>query len=102
MLLLVHLVIANEHEPLVERLLRTATSFLEAQSASVERTEVGAFRRASRRSGSDDLLRLVRFTSEDKTEDSKRAHALETVLRSTAVAAGVKDADVRVFVERSS
>ncbi len=86
----------EEHEPLAERIIRSAVCFLEARG-DVARTDIGSFRRAGRAGA--EMLRLVTLGSEaDGADEAATARALEGVLRATLTAAGLRGGDVRVFL----
>lgn len=98
---LIFLPLAAENSGAFETIMKTATSFLEAQGR-VERKSLGLFGRTGRTSKGSEELRLVALESEAQSvngRDPQVARTLEGVLRSTMAAAGLPCNELRVFVE---
>jgi hypothetical protein len=94
---LIFIPLPEDKAELAEQLLRSATCFLATRGA-VERTNLGDYRRSTR-GGASEALTLASLTTENEAaEGGGLARALEGVLRSTAIAAGLRGGEVRVFV----
>ena len=77
-------------------LVRSATAFLEP-SGPVTASVVGVFERLARKRAEVERVELVLLEQAVTGDAPERARALESVLRTTATAAGVRAGDVRVF-----
>src|SRR5512133_62302 len=89
----------ERHSDLGEALVRSASCFFEAQAATAERIDLGVFRREGR--ATVEHLPLAKFVVDgDASSDGDGVRALENVLRATAVAAGARAADLRVYASR--
>ncbi len=95
---LVVAVVSESHERFLDGVFQTAASFL--ATAGAERSEErGRYLRGGRAGKEQEILRLVLFGADlDVPADAAKARALEGVLRATLKAAGVKTAEVNVFI----
>ncbi len=106
MSVLLVLVIPEEHATKIEPVVRGAVAFFDAQGRTVTPTPLGSFIRMGTKGKTREVLHLVTFdeapASPNERTDEPRARALEGVLRATVAAAGVRDAEIRVFVGAKS
>jgi hypothetical protein len=98
---LITILLPESSAHLAESLVQTATSFLGAAVGAVEQTTLGSYRRTTGRSGSTpEILRLVKLTAAGTgAVDAAKTVPLSRVLNATLASAGVKDGEVRVFVD---